>query len=592
MSLSTPDQTAAEDQPASDQPASDQPAIDEPAGVAPAGDPPVTERKPPWRARVRLGLTWTANVLAFLFVFGALVAPSAPNRMNPKGFVSLPVEALICAALFVVLPRWPRRVLAGTVGAVLGLLTLLKMFDFGFREVFDRAFDPVSDWALLGDGVEFVWREYGRVAGIGVQVLAGLLAVAVLALMAVAVMRLSRLAAGHRRETAGGLAVLGVAWVVCFAVGAQVAGLPVASTSTARSAYQRVLDTRYGLRDSQVFAAESKVDAFGGTPGDQLLTGLRGKDFMLTFIESYGRVAIEDPEFAPQMGALLDDGYRRLRSAGFAARSAYLTSSTAGGGSWLAHSTMESGLWVNNQRRYRDLVRTDRFTLTGAFRRAGWRTTAILPATAGPWPEGKFYGFQKVYEGSDLGYKGPPFVFSTMPDQYTLSAFQSLEHGPAHAPLMAEVVLVSSHAPWSRIPDMVDWNSIGDGSGLHPHATPADAGSGRDAVRGGYIQTIEYSVNSLISYVEKYGDQNLVLVFLGDHQPAPIVTGADASRDVPVTMVAKDPKVLDQIAGWGWQDGLRPGPDAPVWRMDTFRNRFLTAFGSQPGAPPASTPGH
>jgi hypothetical protein len=81
--------------------------------------------------------------------------------------------------------------------------------------------------------------------------------------------------------------------------------------------------------------------------------------------------------------------------------------------------------------------------------------------------------------------------------------------------------------------------------------------------------------------VETYGDDNLVVVFLGDHQPAPVVTGEGASRDVPITILARDPAVLDQISGWGWQDGLKPNPRAPVWRMDAFRDRFLTAFGPQ-----------
>jgi hypothetical protein len=40
--------------------------------------------------------------------------------------------------------------------------------------------------------------------------------------------------------------------------------------------------------------------------------------------------------------------------------------------------------------------------------------------------------------------------------------------------------------------------------------------------------------------------------------------------------------VLDQIAGWGWEDGLRPRPQAPVWPMNAFRDRFLTAFDTQP----------
>jgi hypothetical protein len=68
-------------------------------------------------------------------------------------------------------------------------------------------------------------------------------------------------------------------------------------------------------------------------------------------------------------------------------------------------------------------------------------------------------------------------------------------------------------------------------------------------------------------------------VFLGDHQPFSVIAGAGGNRDVPITIVAKDPAVLNRISSWGWTDGLRPAPQAPVWRMDAFRNRFLTAFG-------------
>jgi len=44
------------------------------------------------------------------------------------------------------------------------------------------------------------------------------------------------------------------------------------------------------------------------------------------------------------------------------------------------------------------------------------------------------------------------------------------------------------------------------------------------------------------------------------------------------------PLGLDRIAGWGWQVGLAPRPDAPVWPMDAFRDRFLTAYAA-PGRP-------
>jgi hypothetical protein len=99
-----------------------------------------------------------------------------------------------------------------------------------------------------------------------------------------------------------------------------------------------------------------------------------------------------------------------------------------------------------------------------------------------------------------------------------------------------------------------------------------------DQVRAAYGQSIEYSLETLISFVETYGDDNLVLVVLGDHQPATIVSGPGASHDVPITIISRDRAVMDRIAGWGWQDGMRPDPGAPVSRMDVFRDRFLAAF--------------
>jgi hypothetical protein len=155
---------------------------------------------------------------------------------------------------------------------------------------------------------------------------------------------------------------------------------------------------------------------------------------------------------------------------------------------------------------------------------------------------------------------------------------------------MAEIDLTSSHSPWSPIPRFVNWNEVGDGS---VYETMAKRGAWPDVtwrdttqVRADYRRTIEYSLKSLISYVETYGSDNLVLVFLGDHQPSPVITGEGASRDVPVTIVAHDKAVLDRISGWGWDDGLKPGPRAPVWPMEAFRDRFLTAFGSQGASAP------
>ena len=79
-------------------------------------------------------------------------------------------------------------------------------------------------------------------------------------------------------------------------------------------------------------------------------------------------------------------------------------------------------------------------------------------------------------------------------------------------------------------------------------------------VKAAYGQSIQYSLRALISFVQTFHDDNLVLVLLGDHQPAAIVSGSDASHDVPITIIAHDPHVMSRISSWGWQDGMLPGP--------------------------------
>jgi hypothetical protein len=545
----------------------------------------------------RLVAARVTTALAGLLVLFALIAPNEVSHLTPGAFVRIPVEGLLGIVLLAVLPTRTRRVVAVLAGVALGLLTIMKIVDMGFFAVLARPFDPVLDWILLDDAVAFLTGSIGRAGAIGSVIAAAVLVAAVLILMTLSVLRLTRLVVQRNTTATRAVAVLPAAWVACAVLGAQIVpGVPVAARSAAALVYDRALQVRAGLHDQKAFTGQAAVDAFRDTPGEELLTALRGKDVIVSFVESYGRDAVEDPEFAAQVGAVLDAGNRRLGAAGFASRSAYLTSPVAGSGSWLAHATLRSGLWIDNQQRYRTLVSSDRLTLTGAFRRAGWRTVAVMPGTTRAWPEGTFYGYDRVDDFRNLGYRGPNFSWSSMPDQYTLSAFERSERAkPDRAPLMAEIDLTSSHAPWAPIPRLIAWNDVGDGSIYHAMATQGDPPDviWRDSaqVRTEYRRSIEYSLSSLISYVETYGDDNLVLVFLGDHQPAPIVTGAGADRDVPITIVARDRAVLDRISGWGWQDGLKPGPQAPVWPMDAFRDRFLTAFGPQdrPARPPVPT---
>src|SRR4051812_22614971 len=524
------------------------------------------------------------TVLAALLVLFALLAPDDLNSFSPEMLVRVPVEGLFVAAFALVLPPRARGVGAVLVGLVLGLLTVLKALDTGFYATLEKPFDPIYDWSFFNAGIEFLAGEIGEAGAYAALAGAVVLAIAIVAFMVLAMLRLTRIAAGRRTGSTRVVAVLGVIWIVCSVLGVEIApGQPVAAQNAAALAYDDLRQGSTDLREQRPFGELAAEDAFRHTPGDQLLTGLRGKNVVLTFVESYGRVALDDPGFAPKIGATLDAGTAQLRAAGIGAKSAFLSSSTFGGGSWLAHSTVESGMWIDNQQRYNNLLGSDRLTLGGAFQKAGWKTVWDVPAHTKDWPEGqRFYHPDAYYDFRNIGYQGSGFAYATMPDQYTFSMLQRNELAKSsQQPVMAEVDLVSSHAPWSPRPWLVDWDQVGDGSVFAPQPgageAPESVWKDPAKIRDAYRDATDYSLRTLISFVQHYSDDNLVLVFLGDHQP-PVVTPQGAVHDVPITIVAKDPKVLDRISGWGWTDGLHPAAQAPVWKMDSFRDRFLTAF--------------
>ncbi|GAB3467926.1 CDP-alcohol phosphatidyltransferase family protein [Actinophytocola sediminis] len=552
----------------------------------------VKERTPLRRftGRVATGLAW-------VLVLFALLAPNDLSLFTPATFLRLPVEAILIAGMAVVLPRRPRLVMAVVAGVGLGLLTIMKFFDMGFYETLARPFDPIFDWTFLGPGVEFLRDSIGALGANLVVVAAVALAIGVLVLMSWAVLRMSRVAVDNRMRAARAVTVFGLVWMICAMFGVQITdNTPVAARSAMSAAYQDARQIRAGLLDPMAFAKEAADDDFRHTRGSDLLTALAGKDVLVTFVESYGRVALDDPEISSEITALLNDGTDRLRGAGFESRSAFLESSTSGGGSWFAHGTLQSGLWINNQQRYDALTAGDRLTLSGAFRRAGWRTVCVAPQITRDWPEAEYFGYDQVYDANNVGYQGPQFAYSKMPDQFAMAHFERTERDrPDRAPVMAELDLTSSHSPWAPLPSMVDWDEVGDGSVFDPQ--PAESTPSKEIwpdptkVKHAFGDAVEYSLETLISYVETHGDDDLVLIMLGDHQPAPIVAGKDAPWDVPISIITRDQAVLDRMASWEWQPGMLPSPTATVWPMDTFRDRFLRTFSPQ-SDPARSAAGH
>lgn len=546
-----------------------------------------------WRERhpsAARALSVTVTVLAAALVVVALVMPNSVVRLGPATFVRIPAEGVIGAAVMIALPRRPRVALAVVSGVALAALTVLNLLDMGFNQYLGRGFNPVLDWSLLGDAQSYLKDSLGGTATLAATVGVLVLVLLLFVLLTLSTVRLANLLARHPGTATRGTLIAGVVWITCSSLGLQMSGVPLAVDRTATALKWQVRQARNTLRDEAEFQKVAKVDAFGNTPGSQLVPDLRGKDMIFTFIESYGRSAVEDPIMAPGVDRTLDTRTKALAAAGFHAKSGWLTSATYGGSSWLGHSTTMSGLWINNQQRYRTVMASDHMSLTDAFKKTGaFDTVGVMPGVQKGWPEQKWYGLDKVYNAFQLGYKGPKFSWSTMPDQYALQQYQDRVHSKKPAAgkaRMSLLILTSSHQPWAPIPKMVGWDQLGDGSifkGIQAAGNnPADVIADTAKSRQEYGKTIQYSVTALTEWLTRYGTKDTVLVFLGDHQPIARVSGNHASRDVPISIVAKDPKVLDKVDGWGWTDGLRPAHNAPVWKMSAFRDRFLAAYGSTP----------
>ncbi len=523
-------------------------------------------------------------MVAILLLVVVPLVPGALADGSPAPLAGLPVESILAVLLVCLLP-WPRArglVAVGFGATVVGALVLAAI-DFGYRSVLDIPFDPL-DWQQLGDAFGVLQGSIGGAAANGLVALVAAVAAGTTVALAWAALRVGAAVGPERPHGTIAIATVTAVWMVAALTGSNLpAGQPVAAAASLRSINASASHAAAGVAALADLSNRIATDPYRDTAGSELLTSLRGKDVVFAFIESYGRVAVEGTGFSTGVQRVLRDGEAQLRADGYGSRSAFLTSPTFGGLSWLAHSTLQTGLWVDRQPIYSRVIRSDRFTLSQAFGEAGWRTVSVAPSNTEPWSFGTtFYHFDTLLDANNVGYRGPSFGYARIPDQYTWKYVADHELARDHQPVMAEIDLVSSHTPWAPLPRLVPWSDVGDGSVFESQRAQGQSASevwqDPERVRQAYAESIRYSLDAMFAFLHEVDDPNLVLVVLGDHQPATIVSGQGAGHDVPISIISKDPAVFTSIEEWRWQDGMLPAPDAPVWPMSAFRDRFLDAF--------------
>ena len=510
--------------------------------------------------------------------------PTSPADLARLGSWAVPLELLLGAAAAAWAgARWRRRVLIAA-SALLAWFIVFRIVDWAVWQLFGRPVTLAFDLPLLPSLIEIARESLGpllaaSLAGLGLLALLGAGVVAYRALSAVA--RLPR----ARAVTALALVAAGTA----IAGGANTprhprAELPLLSHHGLSQARAQVARAFAGRRAEQRWSETRQRDPRLAPHGDALLAGLRGVDVWLVFVESYGRTALEAADLRAQVGPALARFERAAADAGLLGAAGWLDSPTVGGQSWLAHATLVSGFRTEDEASHAVYRRRAEADLAHLFARAGHRPVLVVPGMTRPYPEALArFGFAEVLTARDLGYAGPRFDWVTMPDQFTLEATRRRLADEATRSTYVQVALVGSHAPFTPRPTLVaDWDAIADGriyAELAQQGEPAAAvwRSG-DAIRAAYAEVMVLTLDSLAGFAARIAARDVLLIFVGDHEPAAIVTRDPAARTVPMHVLARDRALLKPFLDWGFTPGLRPASDAPVHDMAEVRALLLAAF--------------
>ena len=482
------------------------------------------------------------------------------------------------AALLLILAAWRWRSDHSVAAGVLRLLAVVWLL------LVIGHYADVTTPALYGRDINLYWdvRYMPDVAAMITTAVLVALAIVVAALYAIFRWALGRVvAAMDDRRVRIGSAIAAAAMILLF-VAQQVTdrapAVPRFATPVVATYARQARLVAGAMGASMTLAPSPPMD------GDLALA--RGADVFLVFIEAYGAVAFERADIAPRLVAARAVLDAAVRDTGRRAVSTFVDSPTFGGSSWLAHISLMSGIEVRDPETNSRLMTEHRDTIVTNFKRRGYRTVALMPGLRQRWPEGTFYGFDEIDGAARLDYHGPEFGWFAIPDQFSLARLDVLEVDRASRPnLFVFYPTISTHFPFIPTPPYQPaWARIFDKRPYDADPIVRAYAQQPDWIHfgPGYVEAVSYTYETLSGYLRKQASRDLVLVVLGDHQPAAAVTGGGASWSVPVHIIASRRDILAALSSRGFREGLTPARP-PLGRMHELLPTLLEAFsGTEP----------
>ncbi|MGM0560322.1 MAG: sulfatase-like hydrolase/transferase [Pseudomonadota bacterium] len=490
----------------------------------------------------------------------------------------LPLEVVVIVAAFAILPRSASRPLRWPLALLIFSAALILFLDQALRVYFGRPLNLVFDIDLLLPGLELLWGAAGPALS---AILLLALAATFLIVLFACWRALSILEPVRAPRTAMG--VLALVLVAAHLPGAQRHQLPITAELT-HSLTGQIQRMAAVIRERPQFEAALEKDRYADSIPEEALGALSDTNVMLVFVESYGRQAVENPNYSETTAAALQDLQDATETKDIQGRSGWAKAPTIGGQSWLSHASFLSGLRVDNQIKYQLLSESERRTLARAFSDRGHESVLVMPAITRAWPEADFMGFDRHIFARDMGYAGKPYNWVTMPDQYTLSHFDRTVR-KSEKPFFAMLALISSHAPWTPVaPVLDDWTSIGDGSIFSQWAdqgeSPASLWQDPVRVREHYGWSIDYVLRTLASYIRNVPieEEPFLMVVLGDHEAGAIASGSDAASEVPVHILSNRQELLAPFDQLGFTPGMQPKESTAILQMHDFRDLFIENY--------------
>ena len=280
----------------------------------------------------------------------------------------------------------------------------------------------------------------------------------------------------------------------------------------------------------------------------------------LFFIESYGKVLYEDPALRNSYLANLKLSEEKLKKYGWGSTSAFSQSPVKGGRSWLSFTSFVTGTRIDKHALYEYLVDNPEFNLPTLYKslksfgyKSYWLSALQNNGRDIPYKQyARFYGIDQWIKFDDLNYQGKLYgVLPAPADQYSLNFAHDFIYQQAAEPYVLFFISLNSHSPFDS-PDTVvdDWRSLGK-----PDSSFGSKKNTNNSKLQNYLQSINYQLDYLTTFIIQNGRENDLFILIGDHQP-PVLANRSESFDTPVHIISQNAGLIENFATYKFGKGL------------------------------------